>query len=151
MQWSSCVLLQHDGDNFLSSMATRCRWKLCKKCRSDWRTVKQQAAIEAAQRNPSEEALLGREMTEAEFEDMLIEIEIHGIIFAKSRCHGGNEEILDKDTQSKCRCSGCAKPAPAKAGSAERVRWIRQFREKKPGPSEPFDISAPHHRASPGW
>ena len=92
-------------DTFLSAMAIRCRWKSCKKCRPDWRTVKQQAAIEAAQRKPSEEALLGRDMTEAEFEDMLTDIEIHGIIFARSRCHGGNEEILDKDTPSRCRCS----------------------------------------------
>ena len=79
-------------------------------------------------------------MTEAEFEDMLTEIEIHRITFARSRCHGGNEEILDKDTQSRCRCSGCAKPAPAKAESAERVRWRRQFRGKKRslGPVNPL-------------
>ena len=92
-------------------------------------------------------------MTEADFEDMLTEIEIHGVTFAKSRCHGGDEEILDKHTESRCRCSGCAKPAPAKEESAERVQRRRQstFREKKPGPSEPFDISAPRHRASTGW
>ena len=140
-------------DNFLSAMATRCRWKLCKKCRLDWQTVKQQAATEAAQRKSGEEALLGRENTEleAEFEDMLTEIEIHGIIFARSRCHGGNEEILDQDTESRCRCSGCAKPAPSIAESAERVQRRRQCREMNPGSSESFDISAPHHRASPGW
>ena len=63
--------------------------------------MKQQATTEAAQRKPHEEALLGREMTEAEFEDMLTEIEIHGITFAKSRCHGGNEEIITRRTHWK--------------------------------------------------
>ena len=57
--------------------------------------MKRQATTEAAQRKQSEEALLGREMTEAEIEDMLTKIEIHGIIFAKTRCHKGNEETLD--------------------------------------------------------
>ena len=149
-------------DNFLSSMAIRCRWKLCKKCRPDWRIVKRQAAKEAEQQKSSEETLLGRGMTEAEFEDMLTEKEIHGTIFARSRCHGGSEDILDGNTPKRCRCSGCEKPLPAKTESADRVRWRRQFREeRKPGPSEPFDVSAPHHyfvwngapdhSASSGW
>ena len=111
-------------DNFLFSiaMAIRCRWKLCKKCRPGWRIVKRRAAEEAEQQKSSEGALLGRDMTEAEFEDMLTEKEIHGIIFARSRCHGGSEDILDRNTEKRCRCSGCEKPLPAKTESADRAQ-----------------------------
>ena len=114
-------------------MAIRCRWKMYKKCRPDWRTVKQQARTEAVQRKRYDEALLGRELTEGELVDMLTEIEIHGITFAKSRCHIGDAGVIDADTSSRCRCNGCAKPAPAKKEDAERVRWRRKFRESKPG------------------
>ena len=46
-------------ENRLSAIATRCRWKLCKKCRPDWRVVKRQAAEEVERQRPSEEVLLG--------------------------------------------------------------------------------------------
>ena len=110
-------------ENRLSAMATRCRWKLCKKCRPDWRVVKRRAAEEAEHQKTTEEALLGRDMTEAECEDMLTEKEIHGIIFARSRCHGGSEDILDVNTEKRCRCSGCEKPLPAEAGHSEKETW----------------------------
>ena len=155
-------------ENRLSAMAIRCRWKLCKKCRPDWRVLKRQAAEEVERQKPSEEALLGRPMTEVELEDMLTEKEIHGITFARSRCHGRGEDILDANTEKRCRCKGCEKPLPAdeeycKLGSQiGRVRRRRRCRDElKPGPSEPFDVSAPHHsfvwdgapdhNASSGW
>ena len=139
-------------ENRLSAMATRCRWKLCKKCRPDWRVVKRQAAEEVEREIPSEEALLGRSMTEVELEDMLTEKEIHGITFARSRCHGRGEDMLDANTVKRCTCKGCEKPPPAdelhcKLGSQiGRVQRRRRYRdEMKPGPSEPFDVSAAHH------
>ena len=96
-------------ENRLSAMATRCRWKLCKKCRPDWRVVKRQAAEEVERQKPSEEVLLGRPMTEVELDDMLTEKEIHGITFARSRCHGRGEDILDGNTEKKAQVQGMRK------------------------------------------
>ena len=43
------------------------------------------------------EALLGREMTEAKFEDMLTETEIHGILCRPARYHFSLLFIMSKD------------------------------------------------------
>jgi len=143
-------------ENRLSAMATRCRWKLCKKCRPDWRVVKRQAAEEVERQKDSEENLLGRLMTEVELDDMLTEKEIHGITFARSRCHGRGEDILDANTEKRCRCKGCEKPLPADkeycelSSQVERVQRRRRYRDElKPGPTEPFDVSSPHHSFAP--
>ena len=85
------------------------------------RTVKQQARTEAAHRRQHEESPLSREMTEGEVEGMLMEIEVHEITFARSRYHMGNEGVADKDAGSRCRCRGCAKPAPAREGDAPGI------------------------------
>ena len=145
----------------LSAMAIRCRWKLCKKCRPDWRVIKRQAAEEVERQKESEENLLGRPMTEVELDDMLTEKEIHGITFARSRCHGRGEDILDAKTENlldtktekRCRCKGCEKPLPADkelSSQVERAQRRRRYRDElKPGPTEPFDASSPHHSGAP--
>ena len=139
-------------ENRLSAMAIRCRWKLCKKCRPDWRVLKRQAAEEVERQKPSEETLLGRPMAQVELDDMLTEREIHGITFARSRCHGHSEGMPDESAEKRCRCKGCEKPLPANERTCglrsqiDRVQQRRRHRDElKPGPSEPFDVSSPHH------
>ena len=140
----------------LSAMAIRCRWKLCKKCRPDWRVLKRQAAEQVERQTPHEESLLGRPMTQVELDDMLTEREIHGITFARSRCHGHSDGMPDRSTEKRCRCKGCEKPPPANERTCrlrsqiDRVQQRRRHRDElKPGPNEPFDASSPHHSLSP--
>ena len=140
----------------LSAMAIRCRWKLCKKCRPDWRVLKRQAAEQVERQTPHEESLLGRPMTKVELDDMLTEREIHEITFARSRCHGHGDIMPDRSTEKRCRCKGCEKPPPADKRTCslrsqiDRVQQRRRHRDElKPGPNEPFDASSPHHSLSP--